>query len=106
MKPSKFAIIAFVMSLLVFIQALVVFTNLSETNPLAAILFPLIVLISLPEFLLGPTIQRLGFPIIMPVLAIIFAVISLYKVENKKIFSILSIVLVLLSITLYIALPS
>lgn len=48
--------------------------------------------------------QRLGFPVVLPLFGIIFAVISLRKGENKKILSIISIVLVFVSILLYLSL--
>ncbi len=101
MKSSKFAITAFVISLLVSIQAIIAFIDFPETHPLAPVLFPLVLLIYLPEYPLGYLPQRLGFPIVLPVLSIIFAIISLRKGENRKILSILSIALVLVSILLY-----
>lgn len=104
MKSSKFAIISFVISFLIFVQSIIAFVDLPETHPLASILFPLVFLLYLPEYPLGYLPQYLGFPIILPALSIIFALISLRKGESRKILSIASIALVLISILLFLTL--
>jgi hypothetical protein len=104
MNSSKFAITAFVLSVLVFIQALIVIIDPSETHPLAPMLFSIVLLIYLPDYPLGYLPQRLGFPIALPVLTILFAIISLCKGEGKKILSVTSIILILVSMLLFGAL--
>ena len=103
MKSSKFAILSFVISLLVFIQAIIALIDLLETHPFVGFLFPLVLLIYLPDYPLGYLPQLLGFPIVLPLLTIVFAKISLRKGENKKILAIVSIALVLVSLLLYVA---
>lgn len=103
-KSSKFALISFVISLLVFIQAIIAFIDIPETHSLAPVLFPIVFLIYLPDYPLGYLPQYLGFPIVLPLLSVIFALVSLWKVESRKIVSIISLVLILISVSLFLAL--
>ena len=102
MKHSKFADISFVISLLVFIRALIVFIDIPESHPLASILFSVVFLIYLPEYLLGYLPQYLGFPIALPMLGIVFALISFLKSEHKNMLTITSVAMVCLSIFLFL----
>ena len=104
MKSSKFSIISFVISFLVLIQALIAFVDLPETYSLAPILFPLVLLLYLPDYPLGYLPQILGVPIVLPLLSIIFALVGLRKGENKKIFSIIGIILIVISTFLFLGL--
>ena len=104
MKSSKFSIISFVVSFLVLIQALIAFVDLPETHSLAPILFPLVLLLYLPDYPLGYLSQILGVPIVLPLLSIIFALFGIRKKEGKKIFSITSVILVVISVFLFLGL--
>ena len=103
-KISKFAIISFVISLLVFVQAIIAFVDIPETHPLAPILFTIVLLIYLPDYPLGYLPQYLGFPVILPVLSVVLTVISFWRKEDKKIFSVMSLILILISLLLFLAL--
>ena len=106
MKNSKFAFISLFISLLFIVQAAISFVDIPETNPLAVIFFPIslvIYIIYLPEDLLGFLPFSLDFPIIMPILSVIFALVSFYKKEDKKILSAISIILILAGILLFLA---
>lgn len=102
MKFSKFALISFVISLLVLVSATVAFVDPPETHPLAPILFPIVLIAYLPEIPLSGLTRYLGFPIVLPTLGILFAFLSLRKKENKKILAIVSIVLVALGLLIYL----
>lgn len=104
LKSSKFALISFVISLLVLIQAIIAFVDIPETHPLVHVLFPIVLLIYVLEYPLGYLPQYLGFPIVLPTLAIIFTLISFRKIENKKIFAVIGMVFILISISLYLIL--
>jgi len=89
---------------LVFIQALIAFVDLPETHSLAPILFPLVLLLYLPDYPLGYLPQILGVPIVLPLLSIIFALIGLRKREGKRFFSIIGIILIAISAFLFLGL--
>ena len=90
-KYSKFALISFVISLLVFIQAIIAFIDIPETHPLASILFPIVLIIYLPDYPLGYLPQYLGFPVVLPILSMALALISFRKGESKKTITIISV---------------
>ncbi|TSC75857.1 MAG: hypothetical protein G01um101430_27 [Parcubacteria group bacterium Gr01-1014_30] len=102
-KFSKFAIISFIISVLVFTQAVIAFMDIPETHPLASVLFPIILIAYLPDYPLGYLPQHFGFPIVLPLLGIIFSLIS-FRRENKKILSITSLILIIAGITLFLVL--
>jgi len=106
MKKSSFAIVSLILSLVLFIPALLIFLvsilQLPESNPLFALAFFSGFLSYIPEIPLSSFSQSLGFPVVLPALTVLFALISLKKKENKRRFAITSIVLVLLSIGMYL----
>ena len=106
MKSSKFAYLALVMGFLVFVQALIVFVDISESNPLAYIAFTVVLLTFLPEYLTANISQHLGFPIVLPALTVIFMLLSFYRKEDKKVISIIGLSLAVTAISLYLALAS
>ncbi|MBU0767380.1 hypothetical protein KKF55_06445 [Patescibacteria group bacterium] len=105
MKKPSFAITSFILSLVLFIPASLVFLEgalqLGENSILTIIAFPFIVIATLPEIPLYQVSLKLGFPVVLPTLATLFAIISLKRKESKRRFAIASIVLVLLSIGIY-----
>lgn len=110
MKHSKCATISLVISLAVFISAALTFITsyfgFPETHPLASLISPIIFMTYLFEIPLIYFSRYLGFPIVLPALSIIFALISFRKKESKKALSIVSIVLVLASVSMYLSLRS
>jgi len=105
-KKASFAIVSFILSLVLFIPAslifLAAFFQLAESHPLSVVAFPFIILSVLPEIPLYDLSQSLGFPVVLPTLSVLFAIISLLKKENKQRLVFTSIVLVLLSIGMYL----
>ena len=105
MKKSRFAVTSFVVSMFVFIPAILIFateaTRISETNPFTLILFPIILITSLPEIPFHTLSLKLGFPIVLPTLSMVFAFMSLVKKEDKKNLAILGMGFVLISILMY-----
>ena len=85
MKHSRVGLVSFVIGVVVFVQAVLVF--LSEVfnilDLMALIVFPIILIVSLPEFLLGSLPQSLGFPIVLPLIGLVLGVLS-FREENAK----------------------
>ena len=116
MESSRFATAAFTVGVLVFVQALIIAIgsvyDFRESHPgptenianaLAGILFPIVFVIFLPEYLLGSLPQRLGFPVVLPALTIILATISYLTRERKQVFSVVALILILVSISFHVA---
>jgi hypothetical protein len=115
MKSSRFATAAFAVGSLVFVQALIIAIagvfDFRESHPgptghiantLGGALFPIVVVIFLPELLLGSLPQRLGFPVVLPALTIILATISYLTKESKQVFSVGALILILVSISFHV----
>lgn len=110
MKNVKFSTISLAISLLVFLAATLTFMisyfGFPETHPLAPLISSVIFIIYLTEIPLIYVSRFLGFPIVLPILVVIFTFISFRRKEDKKALSIVSIVLVLASISMYLSLQS
>lgn len=106
MKNSKYAIIAFVLSLMVIVPAILIFLaeyfHLSVSHPLAGLVFWIGMITYLPEMPLGGLIQHFGFPVVLPLLTVVFAGGSLIVRESRKRLAITSIVLVILGVLIYL----
>ena len=106
MKNIKFAVVSLILSIVLFVPASLIFIasifQLAESHPLSIVAFPFVILSILPEIPLINISQSLGFPIVLPTLSVLFALISLYKKENKRSMAITSIILVLVSIAMYL----
>jgi len=113
MKSSKFAISAFILSLLILIQAITQVIDPPESTFLGPFLWyngffiylfemPLAFFFSLFNIPADSFSQYVGFPLVLPTLALIFAFLGLRGKENRKTFSIISIILIGISIALFI----
>jgi len=106
MKNFSFGYIALVISIVLVISAGFVFTTeyfgLSESNPLVVLFFYIVLIVSIPEFPVHSIAQSLGFPIVVPSIVFILAVLGLVKSDSRKSFSIIAITLTILAILLYL----
>jgi len=106
MKKSSFAIVSLILSVVLFVPALFIFLitllQVPESHPLMVVAFPLVLISTLPELPLFSISQPLGFPIVLPALSVLFALISLKKKESKRSLAFTSIVLVVVSIGMYL----
>lgn len=103
---SIFAIIAFMVSLLVIVPAMFILLidalGLPETHPLSIIAFPVVALASAPEYPLLAVSQFFGFPVVLPLIALTLATISLARNELNKPMAAVSILFVVFSIAAYL----
>ncbi len=117
MESSRFAIAAFAVGVLVFVQALLLViagvydfreSHAGPTghiaNALAGVLFPVVFVTYLPEYPLVSLTQRLGFPVVLPALTVILATISCLTRESKQVLSVGALILILVSISFHVSL--
>ncbi len=105
-----FAWAALLIGSFVFLSAGVVFATsfwgLPETHPLAPVLSFIVFIAFLFEIPMIYFSRVLGFPVVLPVLCVVFLFLSIRKKEGKKVLWAGSIALVLASISMYLALGS
>jgi len=106
MKKFSFGYIALVISIVLVISAGFVFATeyfgFSDSNPLVILFFYIVLIVSIPEFPVFSIAQSLGFPIVVPSIVFILAVLGLVKSDSRKSFSIIAIALTILAILLYL----
>ena len=105
-KKPGLGIAAIIISLFVFISAVIVFIDaafgISESHPLAGPLFYIVFFISIPELPLHSIAQAVGFPIVLPTIVVILALANFYQTEARKTFSVFALINILLAILLYL----
>ena len=110
MKSSRFATAALMVGLLVLVAAMIGLFASSETGPLASVLFLITFVTYLPEYPLAHLLNQMGmermsFPVVLPLLSIVCALVSFRRKEDKRLLSGLGVALVLISILLYLLFP-
>lgn len=107
MNYSKSAKIGFVLSLLVLVPAvfhvLVSYIHGLDSTIFGVIAYGLIFCATVPEVLAGEIMSRLGFPVVMPLIALIVSLVGLQS-SQKKLLPVLSIIFVGAGISLWILL--
>jgi len=107
MKKFSFGKAALVISIALVISAGFIFTaeyfGLSEGNPFMSLFFPVVLIVSIPEFPVHSIAQNLGFPIVLPSIVLILAVIGLVKGGSRRSYSTIAIILTILSILVSLA---
>ncbi len=106
MKKFPFGTFALAISILLFVSAAMVFLGeyfqIDESNPIYAVFFYIVLILFLPELPLHSASQALGFPIIVPSITFVLAVLGLVKDTSRKSYSIVAIILTIVSILLYL----
>ncbi len=106
MKQFPFGTFALAISILLFVSAAMVFLGeyfqIGESNPIYAVFFYVILILFLLELPLHSVSQALGFPIIVPSITFVLAVLGLIKDTSRKSYSIVAIILTIVSILLYL----
>lgn len=101
-----YAVISFVLSILIFIPAVLIFIasifNIPEAHPFSVVAYPIILVLSLPEAPLHAVSQSIGFPVILPSISIVLAVVSLLRKELRRLLAVVSVALTAVSISLYL----
>jgi len=106
-KRSALGTTALVISIIVFVSAVIIFFteyfNLQESHPLASLFFIIVLISTIPEFPLLQVSQSLGFPIILPAVVFAIVVFNFLKGNSRKKFSIIAVSLTVIAILLFLS---
>lgn len=104
---SKFSIASLLVNLQVFVSATLTYGTSAwgfpESHPLVAVISFVVFITFLSEIPLIYFSRHLGFPVVLPTVSIILAIMGFRKRENRKL-SIVSMALLLVSVLIYLSL--
>jgi uncharacterized membrane protein YhaH (DUF805 family) len=105
---SPFSLSSFIIGLIVFVPAVIItvatLIDASESHPLSVIGFPIIAIANIPEMPIGDFVGNIGFPIVLPTIAVVLGILGIRKNEQKKRLAVSGIALVAVSIAMYLGL--